>query len=88
MAEFYSANSTCPYAVAGLGFHHDTFRVEKNDSVIVPESFVANFGVGVEYFIRWAFSLDGVVRTYYLQGRGGHVMTSQIQLGFQYYLLR
>jgi hypothetical protein len=92
MADYYlyfnRRAKTCPYVVLGAGFHRDTFRVSDAENVIVPESFVTNFGVGVEYFVGWAFAVDFAARAYYLQGSGGHAIASEALLGFQYYLLR
>lgn len=87
MADYYvylrRRPKTCPYVVLGMGVHRDTFRPD----TIVPGSFVANFGLGVEYFVGLPFAVDVTARGYYLQGKGGSAVTGVLSAGFQYYLL-
>jgi hypothetical protein len=87
MADYYlylnRRAKACSYAVLGAGMHRDTFRPD----TIVPGSFVANFGLGLEYFIGPPLALDATARGYYLQGKGGSSVAGGIQLGFQYYIL-
>jgi len=78
----------CPYVVASVGFHRDTFRTGSSENVIAPESFSANLGLGAEYFVRKAWTVDAVARTYYFHGKGGRATALVFHLGFQYYLLR
>lgn len=85
----------CQYAVLGAGFFWNTFRFDDNDGahgehVSPPEApfFMANLGFGVEYFLSRPLSVDASVRGYLMRAEGGNSMTGQLQIGFQYYLLR
>lgn len=85
----------CQYMVIGAGLYWDTFRFDDSDSdygehVKPHESpfLLANLGLGAEYFISRPFSVDLSLRGYYTRGEGGRALSGQLQLGFQYYLLR
>lgn len=85
-----------PYLELGGGFHRDTFRFSDNDHVIPPLSPAASAGLGAEYFLRPAFSIDGTIRGYYLHLRGSNEwdlegaspFAATAQIGVHYYLLK
>jgi len=85
-----------PYLVLGAGLHRTTFRVAKDDNLIPPMGLAANFGGGLEYFVRPPFAIQAAVRGYYLSLRGSGewsydgpgMLVANVQLGFQYYLLK
>lgn len=86
-----------PYVLLGGGFHRDTFRFGKHDYVTTAIGPCANLGMGVEYFVRPAWSLDATLRGAWFGQRdggqlqwkgGGSPMAVSVQLGFQYYLIK
>jgi opacity protein-like surface antigen len=87
---------TTPYLLFGGGFHRDTFRFGKYDNVATAIGPCANLGIGVEYFVRPAWSIDATLRGAWfgqrdggqLQFHGSAPMAASLQLGFQYYLIK
>jgi hypothetical protein len=87
-AYFNRRSQVCSYLVLGAGVHKDTLRGNKGDeAILLPTRFCANLGLGLEYFVRRPFALDGSLRAYYLSGNGGSNIATELQVGFQYYLL-
>ena len=87
---------TTAYLLLGGGLHQDTFRFGKYDNVATTVSPCANLGIGVEYFVRPAWSIDATLRGAWLgqrardqlQFHGSSPLASSLQLGFQYYLIK
>ena len=87
---------TTPYLQLGAGFHRDTFRLKRNENLIAPFGPCASLGIGVEYFVRPAFTIDATLRGIWLgersedqlRFRGSAPVAASLQLGFQYYLLK
>lgn len=85
-----------PYLVLGAGFHKDTFRFAKYDNLLPPIGLSANLGLGLEYFVRPAWSIDAALRGCWLGqrgsddwvSRGSAPMAASLQLGLQYYLVK
>ncbi len=85
-----------PYLELGAGFHRDTFRYSSSDHVIPPLAPAASVGLGAEYFLRPALTVDAAVRAYYLHLRGSDEwdlegsspIAGSVQVGLHYYLLK
>lgn len=86
-----------PYLLLGAGLHRDSFRFKKNDNLVTAIGPCANLGIGVEYFIRPAWSLDTTLRGAWFGQRdggqlhwkgGGAPVATSLQIGFQYYLIK
>ena len=91
------------YTVIGGGFHKVTFRDATGGSTILNGSFVANFGLGMEYFVRRPFSVDASLRGYYfglkwpdiepdsptasVESVSPHGVAAELAIGVHYYLL-
>lgn len=75
------------YLVLGAGFHRPTFRLDDEQNIFPGEGITANFGGGLEYFVRRALSIDGSVRLYYLRPKDGSGSATELMLGLQYYLV-
>ncbi len=75
------------YVVLGVGVHRPSFRVNDDESILPGEGFIANFGGGLEYFVRRPFSIDASLRGYYFKPKGGSGIAGELMLGFHYYLL-
>ncbi len=75
------------YVVLGAGFHRPTFRFSDDENILPGEGLTANFGGGMEYFLRRPFALDASVRGYYLRLKGGSAVAGELMLGVHYYLL-
>jgi hypothetical protein len=87
---------TTPYFLLGGGLHWDFFRFAKYDNQPMPIGPWANLGVGVEYFVLPAWSIDATLRGLWLGARGGgqwefrgsSPVAASLQLGFQHYLIK
>jgi opacity protein-like surface antigen len=87
---------TTPYLLLGGGFHRDTFRFAKSDNQSMPIGPCVNLGIGVEYFVRPAWTIDATMRGVWLGARGGGQwrfqgaapVAASLQLGFQHYLIK
>lgn len=75
------------YVVLGAGFHRPSFRFANDENILPGEGLTANFGGGMEYFLRRPFALDASVRGYYLRLKGGSAVAGELMLGVHYYLL-
>ncbi len=81
------------YLVLGVGASKGQFRFEDADTDFAeyglpPFYPMANLGFGLEYFVSRPLSLDMSLRGYYTMAEGGRSYSGQLQIGFQYYVIR
>ena len=75
------------HVVGGLGFHRPTFRAG-GEHILPGEGFLANLGVGLEYFVQRHWSIDSTLHGYFIKPKGGSATAAELMVGVHYYFTR
>lgn len=75
------------HIVGGVGFHRPAFR-DGGEHILPGEGFVANLGVGLEYFVQQKWSVDTSLLGYYVKPKGGSATAAEALIGLHYYFSR